>query len=212
MVESLASQSIKLYFVSKIVKWGVVNYRQYPWRTTNSPYEILITEILLQRTKADQVKLVYRKLLNKCPSPHILSKVRNEELSQLLYPLGLAYRSKRLIEIGKILMEEYRGKIPLKKAELLNLPGVGSYIADSILLLSYGRGTAPVDVNVKRVLIRFYATTVGEVKKLANSLLRLAPEKRIFHYAILDFGALLCKPKNPNCSKCPVREHCSCFK
>lgn len=200
---------MKFNFVTNLVQWGAINYRQYPWRTTNSPYEILIAEILLQRTKADQVKFVYEKILNKCPSPHLLSKIKDEELSQILHPLGLAYRSKRLIEIGKILMEEYRGKIPLKKSDLLNLPGVGNYIADSILLLSYGRNTAPVDANVRRILIRFFASTIGDVKKLANSLLKLAPKNKTFHFALLDFGSLLCKPQSPSCSKCPVREHCS---
>ncbi|MFX0061228.1 MAG: A/G-specific adenine glycosylase [Candidatus Hermodarchaeota archaeon] len=196
-------------FLASLTEWGVINYRQFPWRATKHPYEILIAELFLQRTKADQVKQIYPKFLNMFPNPNKLCNADIKEVLKLLYPLGLAYRANRLITIGTILVELYGGEVPRKKIDLLNLPGVGNYIANSVLLLAFGRCVAPIDANIMRILIRFFDISSKEVKPMANSLMRQVSEKKSYHYSILDFGAIICKPRKPNCIICPVEGECS---
>lgn len=201
---------------NQIVRWFRENGRKFPWRETEEPYKILIGELMLQKTSASQVLSVYKELLKKYPGPEELSKASAKKIEKMIYPLGLQNtRAKRLKDLAKKLVDDFGGKVPDKEEELKGLPGVGDYISKSVMCLAFGQRRAMIDANAGRVLGRFYE---GEENYSMNENIReraeaLLPDKnfREFNLGILDFGALVCRPKNPLCKECPLSRGCKRF-
>ncbi|UPT76686.1 hypothetical protein MN086_06415 [Sulfurovum sp. XGS-02] len=208
------------YFKIKLLDWFQHNQRSFPWREANrSCYEIVIAEILLQRTKAETVKKYYQVFLNRFNSWESLAASTEVEIGEYLKPFGLwRQRSKRIKALAQEI-ERLHG-LPKSKKQLEKLPIMGKYIVNTILTQCYGHKEAFVDVNMVRVLERFFRP--GEkvdfrydpfIQNLAKKIVyRQKHKETIFlNWAILDFSALVCKSKNPLCSKCPLYRKCNYY-
>ena len=200
----------------KILEWWYKNRRDYPWRHERDPYRILIAEIMLQRTKADQVMPVYLEFLRKYPTIKELAKAKLEDIEYFFGKLGLRWRAKRVLEMAKYVAGKLDGRLPDKREELLKIPMIGEYMADAILSFAYGKDVAVVDANVVRVIERLLCIKPrGEARRdprfrsIANMMLPKG-KAREYNWAIIDFAALICTPRNPKCSTCPLKNDC-CF-
>jgi A/G-specific adenine glycosylase len=203
-------------FVSSLLEWAKTNIRSFPWRKTNDPYKILIAEIMLQRTKAEQVLPIYESFVEKYPDLSSLSRASESEIREEITSLGLAKRAQGLNKLVKQLLEEYSGQIPNSKDKLLNLHWVGNYIANAILCHAFGEDVPTVDANFSRVLVRVFSLKAKppvqkdkQVWSLAEKLMPLAKGYgRTFNLAILDLASGICTPKKPFCETCPLNAIC----
>ena len=138
-----------IVFIRKsLLDWSKSNYRYYPWRDTNDSYKILIAEILLQRTKADQVNQIYNKFIEKYPNFEVINETDINVLLTDLKSLGLHWRVTKLKTLAKIISEMNAGKIPETKNELIQLPGIGDYIAGAYLISAHNKKIALLDTNI----------------------------------------------------------------
>jgi A/G-specific adenine glycosylase len=202
-------------FVTELLKWGDRNRRNFPWRATINPFHILVAELMLQRTNASQVAPVYLKFIDKYPSPQDVALAKLEDVSEDLRPLGLAYRANRLKQIADILLLKYDGRVPESEAELVELPGVGKYVANAVLCFAFGKMQPLVDANIIRVMTRIFSVEIpGEAHKKPefwNLMKEILPAEgaREFNLSILDFASMICKSSNPDHDVCPVRNVCN---
>jgi len=205
----------------KKVKKGLLK----PWRTVRDAiydlrarsFRVLVAEIMLQRTRADQVESIFRKFFEEFPDIESAAKADKEKMVQILEPLGLRHRIPRIRQLLSELVEKYDGRVPDKYETLLKLPGVGPYIASAVLCFGFGIAVPIVDSNIARFYMRFFGLKRGKkrphqderVLKLARKYL---PKNRAkeFTEALLDFTALVCKP-NPLCDSCPLKEKCQYY-
>lgn len=194
--------------------------RDFPWRRTSNTFHLLISEKLLQQTAARPVVVgAYQEIIRRWPTPRALADASPAELRKVVQPLGLTYRAEELAALAKALIAQNAGKVPLDRAALCRLPGVGEYAADAVLSFSQTTNTAVVDTNVARLLHRFLGLTgtlpanparSGKLKQLATWL-GDQRDSRPMNYAVLDFTAAVCSARAPTCSSCPLREHCVTF-
>jgi A/G-specific adenine glycosylase len=211
------SDYTKHFFKKQIVTWFGQNRRHFPWRETKDPYRILVAEILLQQTDAAKVSLIYSAFLQRYPSASALAEAPSDKVHELIFKIGLHYRTERLVNIAKDIKARFGGQIPCSESELLTLLGVGRYIANAVLVASFGMRKATVDTNIVRILERFFGIyshrsrprTDPELWAVAGSLLpRKASDCRNWNYALVDFGALVCTHYNPKCSVCVCNRKC----
>lgn len=198
----------------ELKNWGKKNFRDFPWRKTVKPFHALIAEIMLQRTKAKQVLPVYAKFIEKYPNIKTTSLGDLGGIRQLLWPLGLRWRTEKIIELINKLGEI--DKIPENQEDLIKLPGVGLYVANAYLSL-YRNVKAPIlDRNAVRVwsrILGFKSKSETHKKKWFYKLVQdLTPSKgfRQFNYALLDFAGAICAP-NPRCDGCPIAPYCTYY-
>jgi A/G-specific adenine glycosylase len=205
------------WFRSRLKDWGRENRRDFPWRRTSEPYAILVAELLLQKTAAATVAPIFQELLDRYPTLADLAAAPAGEITSLLQPLGLFSRTEKLLEAVQVLLENYNGEIPSTEAELLQLPGVGKYIARSVCAHAFGQPAAVLDVNVVRILERFFGIDGGRVKSRSPELWeaadRVAPDGEVgaWNLSLLDFGAAVCTAKNPRCGECPLQQRCGYY-
>lgn len=204
-------------FRKKILRWFGRYQRNYPWRHTGDPFRIMIAEMMLQRTKADQVKNVYETLFDKYPDVNSIADANNESLEKILYPLGLRSRISNFCLVAREVREKYNNKIPETREQLLDLPGVGDYVAGAVLSIGYGKKEWIVDSNVVRVFKRYFGINTSKEGRRDKHVIKMAKiyvnckNPRNANLAILDFSALICTPRNPLCEKCPLRNFCNYF-
>ncbi len=201
-----------------LIYWYSEGKRSLPWRETQNPYHIWLSEIILQQTQVKQGLPYYEKFVNNFPSVFHLSDAKEEQVLKLWQGLGYYSRARNLHYTAKYIVKELNGVFPSTYKDLLKLKGVGDYTASAIASICFNEATAVVDGNVYRVLSRYYGINtpinstqgVKTFKDLAQSLL---PHKNIGDYnqAIMEFGAIQCKPKNPNCGYCPLQSSCIAF-
>ena len=190
------------WFRDRLFTWGKQNLRDYPWRKTSNPYDILVAEFLLQKTDADTVVPIYEAFLTYYPTLDELTTAALKDIEKLLQPLGLFFRAERLLQSAKIIAEEYQGKIPDSETELLKLPGIGKYTARSICSQAFGRSAAVLDTNVARILERFFGIEGERVKSRCKILWHAAEtvapdiEVGLWNLTLLDFGAIICTARN----------------
>ena len=203
---------------AKILKWWSKNKRDYPWRHETDPYRILIAEIMLQRTKADQVVPVYLEFIKRYPTIKDLGRANLEDIEYFFNKLGLKWRAKRVLEMAKYIAEKFDGKLPAEKEYLLEIPMIGEYISDAILSFAYGLDVAVIDANVVRVIGRLLCLEPhGEARRdprFRNIAGMMLPRGRAreYNWAMIDFAALICTPRNPRCDICPLRNNCCFFR
>lgn len=206
MIESLKIKDIK-YLQNHIILWGKDNYSNFPWRHTDNKWHALVAEIMLQRTKAEQVLPAYLSFCSEYKSPE---EYLNNNYVNVFESLGLQQREKELKSLACILMKE---DIPEEKALLVRLPGVGDYISAAYCSLHLGVRSSIIDSNVVRLYGRFFGfETDGETRRkkwfieLADVL---TPQKgfKEFNYGLIDFTRLICKSK-PNCDRCHIKMKC----
>lgn len=199
-----------------LLQWWGKNKRAFPWRRKKDPYAILISEMLLRKTTSKQVEKMFVDFIKKYPNPKVLSEADENELIKLLKPLGMEYhRAKLFVRFGRTIVENFGGRIPFSKNELLKLPGVGLYATNAVLSFSFNRNVPMVDTNFIRIIERVFdfkssksrARNDNRIWEYAQDLI---PEgkSREFNLAILDFAALICIARIPKCSICPIINIC----
>jgi A/G-specific adenine glycosylase len=197
----------KNFFISFIINWGSKHYQSFPWRTTKNRWHALVAEIMLQRTRAEQVLPIYKSFceIYETPSDYL----KDDKASSFL-SLGLIWRERELKKLSGILSKM---EIPSDKKSLLELPGVGDYIASAYRSLHLGIRDIIIDSNVVRLYGRFFGfETDGETRRkiwFKELSERLTPETNIkeYNYGIIDFTRMVCKPK-PLCNSCGLKEIC----
>ncbi len=195
--------------------WGTQNLRNFPWRQTCDSYAILVAENLLQKTDAVMVVPIYKAFLLRYPTLENLAKASIDELRELLKPLGLFFRAERLQKCARIILEQYGGKIPDSEKQLLELPGIGKYTVRAICSQAFNQPLAVLDTNVARILERFFGLQGERVKSRCKILWGaaeiIAPNKEVgkWNLTLLDFGAMVCRAKNPLCNDCPLSAKCN---
>ena len=142
-------------FRRRLLLWFRRNKRTYPWRETDNPFRVLIAEMMLQRTKADQVLVVYKNFFSKFNSPKEIAHADLKELRRILYPIGLKWRVRNFKNMCTSLVENFNGKVPDTRADILLLPGVGEYIAGIVLSMAFGKPEWAVDSNIARIFKRY---------------------------------------------------------
>lgn len=195
--------------------WFLSNARDFPWRRKSATsYHHVITELLLQRTRAEMVATVFPAFARRYLSWRALAAAKPPDLETILKPLGLWQR--RLVSIKKLSgeMARRRGRFPRTREEIEKLPGVGQYIANAILLFTRHRPEPLLDVNMARVLERFFGPRrLADIRydpylqKLAHDIMPRKGAKE-FNWAVLDFAALVCRTRQPLCTTCVLRKRC----
>ncbi len=197
----------------RLLTWYDRNHRPLPWRATSDPYRIWISEIMLQQTRVETVLPHYARFLDRFPTLQALAAAPPEAVLKVWEGLGYYTRARNLHAAARIVVARHGGRLPDTREALLALPGIGTYTVGAILSIAFGKRVAAVDGNVRRVWGRIFATgETGESDApspadLAEAIVpRRAPG--LFNQALMDLGATVCKPRNPGCSVCPVRDLC----
>ena len=202
-------------FAVELMKWYHGNKRDLPWRKTSDPYSIWISEIILQQTKVDQGMPYYFKFIDNFPNVFELAFASEQKVLKLWQGLGYYSRARNLHFTAKYIVEVLNGKFPKTYDEIIKLKGVGKYTAAAISSFAFNEKKAVVDGNVYRLLSRYFGilepidTSAGQkvFNHLADSVLPFK-NVNIYNQAIMEFGSLQCKPKNPSCSSCPLNFKC----
>lgn len=201
-----------------IKEWYRQNKRELPWRETKDAYKIWLSEIILQQTRVDQGLSYYLKFINLFPTIKDLADASEQEILKTWQGLGYYSRARNLHHTAKTVALDNNGVFPNSYTEIKKLKGVGPYTAAAIASFAFKEPVAVVDGNVYRVLSRVFNietpidSTEGQqvFNELAQSLIEIK-EPDIFNQAIMEFGALQCKPANPNCKICPLQNKCLAF-
>ena len=202
-------------FSNKLIFWYLKNNRDLPWRKTKNPYFIWLSEIMLQQTRVAQVMSYYFKFTENYPTVSHLANASESEVLKMWQGLGYYSRARNLHFTAKFIANELNGEFPKRFYEIMKLKGIGYYTASAIASICFDEPTATVDGNVYRVLARYFGietdinSSVGikEFKNLAQNLID-ETQPGTFNQAIMDFGALICKPQNPLCDECSFSESC----
>ena len=205
----------------KIVAWYDNSKRNLPWRVSKkSPkklYYRLLSEFMLQQTQVKTVIPYFKRFTNKYKSLEALSKTNEKEILKSWEGLGYYRRARNLLASAKILVRQYNSKLPISLNELKKLPGIGEYTANALLGLVYDKPTIAVDGNVKRIFARYLnkkESKINYTKLVYLNKKNLFNTKRNadFVEAIMEFGALICKPKDPKCDHCYLNKSCRYLK
>lgn len=198
-------------FTESLMSWWPARRRDFPWREAGlSPYSILVAEVLLRRTTATAAARVFPQVIRAYPDVLSLSRAETSDLAGMLLPLGLHHqRANALLRISSQIVSNHGSHVPNDLQGLLSLPQVGPYVAHAVLVFGFGQVTAVVDANVTRIARRFVGQSMG-LKTIQALVDRMVPSDghREFNWAMLDFGALVCRYAHPLCSQCPVGHLC----
>ena len=206
-------------FGSIIIRWYNKNKRDLPWRETRNPYLIWLSEIILQQTRVEQGLSYYLRFAEKYPTVKSLAASKEDDVLKLWQGLGYYSRARNLHQTAKRIVDEFSGKFPTDYSSILSLKGIGDYTAAAIASFAYDQKYPVVDGNVFRLLSRHFEmktpidTSAGkkEFTEMADGLMMNYPPA-IFNQAIMEFGAKVCRPANPDCLKCPLNATCFSFK
>jgi A/G-specific adenine glycosylase len=205
-------------FRTRLLVWYGQYGRDLPWRKTDDPYHILVSEIMLQQTQVDRVLPKYAEWLEKYPSLRVLAEASEHDVTTTWIPLGYNIRPKRLQAIAREAVARYDGQLPSDEATLLSFKGIGAYTAGAIRSFAFRERAAILDTNVARVLYRVFVGT-GDPK--GHAMTRhlwviaeaLVPRKHVFDFnqALMDLGAMVCVARNPKCLVCPMAKQCRSY-
>lgn len=200
---------------SELINWYQENKRDLPWRHTKNPYFIWISEIMLQQTRVEAVKVYYERFIKRLPTLKDLANIEEDELLKLWEGLGYYSRVRNMKRTAMFLVDKGLTNLPNTKDELLALPGIGEYTAGAILSIVYDIPTLAIDGNVYRVLGRIYKiedsiSKPATYQVYAKYLTKLLPKENAgyFTQSFMDLGSLICTPKNPKCNLCPLKKYC----
>ncbi len=197
-------------FQGKLLNWYDLNRRDMPWRQIQDPYRIWISEIMLQQTRVATVIPHYYKFVQRFPSVDKLAAARESSVLAVWSGLGYYRRARMMHAASKTVVNQFAGKFPDSRDELMTLPGIGRYTSAAIASIAYGEAVAVVDGNVRRVIERLMGRPVvdGQTWQIAEQLLcRHNPGN--FNQALMELGATVCLPGEPKCTVCPVRKECA---
>jgi A/G-specific adenine glycosylase len=205
-------------FRRRLLAWYRRHGRDLPWRKTNDPYHILVSEIMLQQTQVDRVLPKYAEWLVKYPSLYALADAPEADVTKTWYPLGYNIRPARLQIIAREAVARYGGQLPADEQTLRSFKGIGAYTAGAIRSFAFRQRAAILDTNVARVLFRVF---VGAGDAKSHAMKRhlwtlaeaLVPSRHTFDFnqALMDFGAMVCIARRPKCLVCPMTRDCRAF-
>ena len=204
-------------FRQRLLTWYKRHGRDLPWRKTDDPYHILVSEIMLQQTQVDRVLPKYAEWLEKYPSLHALAAAPEADVTETWRPLGYNIRPKRLQSIARESVARYEGKLPADEETLLSFKGIGQYTAGAIRSFAFRERAAILDTNVARVLFRVF---IGKGDPKSHAMTKhlwsvssavLPRDVFDFNQALMDFGAMVCSARNPKCLVCPMSKGCRSF-
>ena len=202
-------------FAQNVLIWYSQNKRTLPWRRTRDPYKIWLSEIMLQQTRVLQGTPYYLKFISHFPTVHGLANASEAKVLKLWQGLGYYSRARNLHITAKKVVTDYGGNFPKTYNELLKLKGIGDYTASAIASICFDEPEPVVDGNVYRVLSRYYGVDtpinstegIKYFKALAREVMD-ADNIRDYNQGIMEFGAMQCVPKSPDCAQCPLKESC----
>ena len=207
-----------MLFGDIILEWYNTHKRDLPWRKTSDPYKIWLSEIILQQTRVDQGLEYYHRFVKQYPDVKKLASASEQDILKLWQGLGYYSRARNLHHAAKDVMERFNGKFPSTYNEILSLKGVGEYTAAAIASFSFNQKYAVVDGNVFRVLSRYLGISIPVNSSSARKIFYDAAMELMddssphdFNQAIMEFGALQCKPVSTNCNQCPLQNSCYAF-
>lgn len=201
-----------------LINWYVENHRDLPWRHDPSPYQVWLSEVILQQTRVNQGRDYYLRFIERWPKVEDLAAATEEEVLKMWQGLGYYSRARNLHQCAKQVVEQHGGRFPADYEKLKQLKGIGGYTAAAIASIAFNLPHAVVDGNVYRVISRLYDIDTpinkseGQIlfAHLADELLN-HEQPGLHNQAMMEFGALQCTPKNPNCLLCPLQAHCLAF-
>lgn len=198
--------------------WYRANKRTLPWRTSKNPYTIWVSEIILQQTRISQGLSYFINFTARFPTVQHLANAPIDEVLHAWQGLGYYSRARNMHQTAKIIVEKFHGVFPTSAKELQQLKGIGSYTAAAIASLCYNEKIPAIDGNVNRVISRLFdietpidkALGKKQIEAFANQLIE-NQNPGDFNQALMDFGSLICTPKQPVCNQCPVQQHCMAY-
>ena len=205
-------------FCRALLTWYDGNHRRLPWRATFDPYLIWVSEVMLQQTRVDTVLPYYQRFVQRFPGLENLAQADLQEVLKTWEGLGYYARARNFHAACNRVMEKHGGRVPDDPEQFRALPGVGEYIAAAVMSLAFGRPLAVVDGNVKRVLARMLFIHAPVNLSRGHKVFGAAANRLMdkthpgqFNQAIMELGALVCTPRNPDCAACPVFKFCGAF-
>ena len=205
-----------------LLKWYSQNKRDLPWRKSYknklpNPYFVFVSEFMLQQTTVNTVKKRFVEFIKKWPTIQKLSKATEPQILEFWSGLGYYSRARNLLKSVKIINKKFNNKIPTSYNELIQLPGVGDYTAKAILGIAFNISIMPLDANIERILVRLYAINLPIVKiksQLRDLSHKFKSEKysSILIQSFMDYGSIICIPRNPKCEVCGINKLCQSFK
>ena len=203
---------------SQILNWYNHNKRDLPWRATSDPYKIWISEVILQQTRVEQGLSYYLRFVKRWPDVEQLAEASEQEVLKMWQGLGYYSRARNMLAAAKQILRDYNGVFPQTAAELKKLKGIGEYTAAAIASIAFEEAVPVIDGNVYRVISRIFDVEIpidssqGKkyFKELAENLL-IKTNPGDFNQALMEFGALQCIPKSPDCEICPLQRSCLAF-
>ena len=206
-------------FQKKLIQWFKENRRLFPWRENTNPYSVWLSEIILQQTRVAQGLPYYKRFISAFPTITDLARASEKEILRLWQGLGYYSRARNLHATAKQITEQYNGKFPKDFTTIKNFKGIGDYTASAICSICFDQEQAVVDGNVYRLLSRIYgidqaidSSGAHKLFKQKAQILMKGAHPGNFNQAMMEFGALQCVPKNPNCQDCIFGSNCVAFK
>ncbi len=195
---------------TRLLTWFEAHARDLPWRHDRTPYRVWLSEVMLQQTQVETVRDYYERFLEALPTLPALAKASQEEVLKLWEGLGYYSRARSLHQAAREVMTTYGGELPRDVEALRSLPGIGSYTAGAVASLAFDIPVPAVDGNVRRVLARLLALEAPTATQLETAAFLLLPEDAPgpFNEALIELGALLCRPQRPRCLLCPWEAFC----
>jgi len=206
------------YIQSACLLWYKKNKRNLPWRKLQNnslpnPYYILVSEFMLQQTTVNSVVKRFNEFVDIWPSSKDLSKITENRILKFWSGLGYYSRAKNLLKTIKTISRDHKSKIPNDYNELIKLPGVGDYTAKAILGIAYNKPVLPLDVNIKRIIVRLYGikksiqSSKKEIELIASKFESLSQASDLIQ-SFMDYGSSICLPRNPRCDLCKIIKFC----
>ena len=213
--EQLISNELRTEIRRDLLSWYRKNRRALPWRESPSPYQVWVSEVMLQQTRVETVRDYYARWMASFPDVESLAQASDDQVLTIWQGLGYYSRARRLLTGAKYIVEELGGKLPKQTDLLQKIPGIGPYSAGAISSIAFGLPSPIVDGNVIRVLARLFALPGDRgraplKKKLWVLAAELVPKASAgdFNQALMELGALVCTPTAPACHACPLRTNC----
>jgi A/G-specific adenine glycosylase len=213
--DALPLAAVRRRFRARLLDWYRRHGRDLPWRSTDDPYHILVSEVMLQQTQVDRVLPKYYEWLEKYPSLAALADAPEHDVATTWRPLGYNVRPKRLQSIAREAVSRFDGRLPSDEATLLSFKGIGRYTAGAIRSFAFGERAAILDTNVARVLFRVF---IGKGDPASHAMKQhlwrvseaLVPHRHVFDFnqALMDLGATVCTARKPRCLVCPLARMC----
>jgi A/G-specific adenine glycosylase len=202
-----------------LLSWYAAHRRRLPWRETADPYAVWVSEVMLQQTQVNTVIPYFHRFLDRFPTAADLAGADLQEVLKLWEGLGYYSRARHLHRAAAMVLARFDGKVPDDPAAFRSLPGVGDYIAAAVMSIAFGRVIPVVDGNVKRVLARLFEMDASVNRGGAHKIFEVPARRLIcpnhpadFNQAMMELGALICRPKNPQCAICPLYGLCRAYR